>query len=210
MLLICFLSTKYIPLTKAAFMLDFIVSLSLHAHTHAHTHTPILLQRLRITRVGTWPGSCPCLELNCGCSHTCALGVHYAHSHRCVIRVHCEYCPICALGVHSGTPISFLGIHCGHSHIFLMKQSNWWRNKWTSKKQLPCEEDPWVVLQITGFNLSGQLCLVLVSILVSWWPLVASSLQLICFYDKIAELSLERDSIVCGTHRHKKHNLPPQ
>ena len=125
-----------------------------------------------------------------------------------IVRGHCDHCCICALGGHYGTPMSFFGIYCEHTHIFWMKQSNWWIDKWTSKKQLPWEEDPWVVLQITRLNLAFQLCFVFVSILVSWWPLAASSLQPNCYYYKIAEVFyLETDSIICGTHIQKKYNL---
>ena len=95
MFLICFLSTKYMPLTKIVIMLNFIVSLytcaHMHvlSHTHTHTHTCILsltltlLQRLKVTKVGTWPDHVHALEVTCGCAHICAPGVSYGSSHMC-------------------------------------------------------------------------------------------------------------------------------
>lgn len=53
-----------------------------------------------------------------------------------------------------------------------------------------------------------QFCFVFDPMLVSLWPLGASSLQLVCYYYKITQVSyLETDLVICGTYIHKKTYL---
>ena len=97
MFLICFLSTKYMSLTKTVIMLNFIVSFSVHVHIHAcvntyslsHTHIPT---KTRGHQGGDLTWSCPCTWGDLWmCPYLCPWGKLWGPP-TCVIGEHCGPC----------------------------------------------------------------------------------------------------------------------